>query len=41
MARTKKTEVENIVEDVEKVEEEAPKSKKTSKNNSACHVATN
>ena len=41
MARTKKTEVENIVENVEKVEDQAPKTKKATKNNSGCHVATN
>lgn len=41
MARTKKSEVDNIVEDVEKVEEEAPKTKKSRKNNSVCRVATN
>ena len=40
MARTKKQEVDNIVENVEKVEE-APKTRKTKKNNSVCHVATN
>ena len=41
MARTKKTEVDNIVEDVEKAPEEAPKAKRSKKNNSVCHVATN
>ena len=40
MARTKKTEVDNIVETVEKTEEQTPKKKKAP-DNLVCKTATN
>ncbi len=41
MARTKKTEVDNIVETVEKTEEQAPKKPKKAADNLVCKTATN